>query len=300
MKWKESMELLVCSDRQYDFYNFFNLPIRLCKGDDASSIISEFRPASIFTGTSYTSKLELHFIKEAVKQGIPCASFVDHYTGFDVRFGVGDDFIIPDEIYVLDHQALSLAVHAGLPEDRIRITGNPYQEFLLKWRSQLTKQQVFEQLGIQLTDCKTILFAPDPLSNAGGIKKFGTDEVVVLSLLLEAFRETGKQVQFLIKTHPNQSIDYIKSALTHVPTNLDLYLVDSKKDAILNDLIQHVDLVVGMFSNLLTEAEHLGATTLRVLADIHSLPPVQSSTSGYIARTTQECKGLIKQWTKNC
>jgi hypothetical protein len=67
----------------------------------------------------------------------------------------------------------------------------------------------------------------------------------------------------------------------------------------LNDLIQHADLVAGMFSSLLIEAELLGAKTFRILAGTQFPDPLEQSTSGVIAKTRQECMALIHSWTKN-
>ena len=264
-KWQDSDELLVCSDRQYAFFETFEIPVRYCRGKDAHAIFEEFQPDFLYFGTSYTSRIELDFVCEAKKRGIHTASFVDHYTGFDVRFGTAEARILPDEIHVLDEKAAALAREAGLPERRIRITGNPYHEFLGSWRSRLTKEQVFQKLEIPLSDAKIILFAPDPLSNAGGAEKFGTDEVAILKLFLESLGDAGRPTQLLIKAHPNQSMEYLKTGLKNVPKNVEVHLVPAEKDALLNDLIQQTDLVVGMFSSILLEAELLGKKSLGIL-----------------------------------
>jgi hypothetical protein len=264
-KWQASDELLVCSDRQYAFFETFEIPVRYCRGEDAHAIFQEFQPDFLYSGTSYTSRIELDFVSEAKKRVIHTASFVDHYTGFDVRFGTAEARILPDEVHVLDEKAAALAREAGLPERRIRITGNPYHEFLDSWRSRLSKEQVFQKLEIPLSDAKIILFAPDPLSNAGGAEKFGTDEVAILKLFLESLGEAGRPTQLFIKAHPNQSMEYLKTGLKNVPKNVEVHLVPAEKDALLNDLIQQTDLVVGMFSSILLEAELLGKKSLGIL-----------------------------------
>jgi hypothetical protein len=281
-KWQASDELLVCSDRRYAFFETFGIPVRQCLGEDAHAIFQEFQPDALYSGTSYTSRIEMDFVHEAAKRGIPSASFVDHYTGFDVRFGFGEARIFPDEIHVLDEKAAALAREAGLPESRIRITGNPYHEFLGSWRSRLTKEQVFQKLEIPLSDAKTILFAPDPLSNAGGVAQYGTDEVVILKFFLESLGEAGRPTQLIIKAHPNQSLDYLKTGLKNVPKNVEVHLVPAEKDAFLNDLIQHADLVAGMFSSLLIEAELLGAKTLRILCGIMIPDPLAGQCAGTV------------------
>lgn len=268
-KWQESDELLVCSDRQYAFYETFGVPVRNCLGKGAPEIFDAFCPDFLYVGTSYTSRIEMDFIREAVKRGIASACFVDHYTGFDVRFGTGENRTLPDEIQVIDNMALMLAQEAGLPVDRVRVTGNPYWDFLCKWKTRFTEQEVFQQLNIPRTDAKTILFAPDPLSNAGGAEKFGIDEVDILKILLKSAGEIAEPLQLLLKAHPNQSIDYLKTGLLNVPDNVDLHLVTPERDSILNDLIRHVDIVVGMFSNILLEAELLGTSAIYIICGIH-------------------------------
>lgn len=293
-KWQQSDEVLVCSDRQYAFFETFGISVRDCRGKDAPAIIDEFCPDSLFTGTSYTSRIEMDFVREAAKRGIPSASFVDHYTGFDVRFESGEERILPEEIHVLDDKAALLAREAGLPSGRIRITGNPYHDFLRNWRSQLTKQEVFQQLGITVSDAKTILFAPDPLSNAGGAEKFGTDEVAIMGLLLDALAEASKPIQLLIKAHPNQSMDYLKTGLKNLPKNVEVYLVLAEKDALLNDIINHADLVAGMFSSLLIEAELLGAKTLRILCGITIPDPLAEQSAGTVLTERSQFSSALR------
>ena len=293
-KWQESDELLVCSDREYAFFETFGIPVRQCRSEDARAIFQEFQPDSLYSGTSYTSRIELDFTCEAKKRGIHTASFVDHYTGFDVRFGTAEARILPDEIHVLDEKAAALAREAGLPERRIRITGNPYHEFLGSWRSRLSKEQVFQKLKIPLSDAKIILFAPDPLSNAGGAEKFGTDEVAILKLFLESLGEAGRTTQLLIKAHPNQSLDYLKTGLKNAPQNVEVHLVKSEKDAFLNDLIQQTDLVVGMFSSILLEAELLGAKTIRFVCGMQTPDLLENKSIGRVCKTMQELLNNIQ------
>jgi len=292
--WQDSDELLLCSDRQYAFFETFGIPVRQCRGEDAHAIFDKFLPDFLYSGTSYTSRIELDFVSEAAKRGIPSASFVDHYTGFDVRFGTAEARILPDEIHVLDEKAAALAREAGLPESRIRITGNPYHGFLRSWQSQLTKEEVFQQLGIPVSEATTILFAPDPLSNAGGVEKFGTDEVAILGLLLETLGETRKPIQLLIKAHPNQSMDYLKTGLKYLPRNVEVHLVTSEKDTLLNDLIKHADLVAGMFSSFLLEAELLGAKTLRILCGITIPDPLAGQSAGAVLTERSQVSSALQ------
>lgn len=294
-KWKESDDVIVFSDRNYAFFETFGIPVHHCQSIDVPKIFERFHPNALFTGTSYTSSIELDFIREAANRGIFSASFVDHYTGFDVRFRTEAGPVLPDKIYVVDDKAAALALEAKLPEAKVRIVGNPYHEFLRCWRSRLTKEQCFREIGIPLSPKRTILFAPDPLSNAGGVPHFGTDEVNVLQLLLACLGELGASVQLLIKAHPNQSLEYLQTGLSNLPCDHEVHIITEKKDALLNDLIQHVDLVTGMFSNLLIEAELLGAVTLRILSEVNCADPLEGKSSGEVVRQKSELAAALRK-----
>jgi hypothetical protein len=77
-------------------------------------------------------------------------------------------------------------------------------------------------------------------------------------------------------------MDYLKTGLKNLPRNVEVHLVTSEKDALLNDLIQHADLVAGMFSSLLIEAELLGAKTLRILCGIMIPDPLAGQCAGAV------------------
>jgi hypothetical protein len=286
-KWREAGEVLVCSDRRYAFFDMFGIPVRPCTGAEAREILDEFKPSTLYTGTSYTSSIELDFLRETKKRGIASASFVDHYTGFRERFETSGAEVFPDQIDVLDERARILAIKAGLPPGLLWITGNPYHEFLRSWRSGISKEALWKELGIPQSGAKSILFAPDPLSNAGGVGKFGNDEVGILQLLLEALSELGTPVQLIIKAHPNQSVSYLQSGLEACPQNVQAFIRDAGIDPLLNELIHYSDLLVGMFSSILTESLLIGTKAASILIGIS---PTYASSA-----PAQFCIGNIQQ-----
>ena len=62
------------------------------------------------------------------------------------------------------------------PEDCsiLFVSGNPYLNWLHKWKPQISKESYYNQLGLSL-DKKYIMFAPDPLSNVNGIENYNFD-----------------------------------------------------------------------------------------------------------------------------
>jgi len=281
-KWLQNHDILVCSDREFSFFECFRIKVRKCLTDQADTVIEEFAPDSIYTGTSYSSDLELAFLAKGRERGIPTSAFVDHYTQFRSRFVLGDDLILPDEIHVLDERAYKMALGAGLPQDRIHITGNPYHDYLRRWTTSTSRSDLWIKLGFVDSPGPVLLFAPDPLSNVGGIDKFGSDERLIFRYLIDALEEIGGPIQLVIKAHPNQNIEYLKSELDNRNNKVGIrcFIVGPEIDSALNDLIVRSDLVIGMFSSLIVEAEILGIPTLRLLCGLSIEDPLNGIAIG--------------------
>ena len=77
---KKVKNYMVVSDRKYNFFSDFNINVETYDLNKENEIINEYNPDYIFTGTSYTSKIELKFISLAKKLNISTYSFIDHYT----------------------------------------------------------------------------------------------------------------------------------------------------------------------------------------------------------------------------
>ena len=74
----------IYSDRIYDFFLDFDVLVHnIGDSDDIERIIINFNPDYVFTGTSYTSDLELKFVKKANELNIKTYSYIDHYTNFN-------------------------------------------------------------------------------------------------------------------------------------------------------------------------------------------------------------------------
>jgi len=297
-KWLLNHDILVCSDREFSFFECFRMKVIKCLTDHADTVIKEFAPDSIYTGTSYSSDLELAFIAKGRERGIPTSAFVDHYTQFRSRFVLGDDLIFPDEINVLDEKAYKLAVGAGLPQDRIHITGNPYHDYLRRWTTSVSRSDLWIKLGFVDSPGPVLLFTPDPLSNVGGIDKFGSDERLILRYLMDSLEEIGVPVQLVIKAHPNQNIEYLGSELDNrnKKNGIRCFIVGPEIDSALNELIVRSDLVIGMFSSLIVEAEILGIPTLRLLCGLSIEDPLNGIAMGASIRDRTAISRYLKSF----
>ena len=264
----------IISDRKYSFYEDFKLPVHEYNQPTAD-IIKDFGPDFIFTGTSYTSEIELKFIQQGKAYGIPTYAFVDHWTNIRERFSKTNVEILPDRICLIDSRAKEIAILQGIPESNILVTGNPFHTYLLAWRPSLTRSEFFSSQNLVVGDKGVIVFAPDPLSNVNGIEKFGFDEVQVSVELSELMDRILEQNIFIFKAHPNQSLVRLD------PNFLDKVVVaNSGIDN--NSLIYFSDYVLGFFSNYLIEADLMKKKVLRYLPEGHINDPFLENAIGKV------------------
>lgn len=254
-------EHFVLSDRIHTFYNNFNVCVKIYnKNFDA--IISNYNPDFIVTGTSYKSIIEKEIHKLAAREGIPCFAFVDHWTSFRVRFQQTDgSLLIPNQVWVLDDHAKSLAIIAGIHEQQVVVTGNPYYDWLGKWKPIISKRTFLDHAGLLSSSKRLLLFAPDPLSNIDGKQIYGFDEIEVTSQIDNLFNSDQiKNWVVLLKVHPNQDTDVLKSVLKRC---IHIQLLPENIDT--NNALYYSDAIMGFFSNILIEACILGKPVLRYL-----------------------------------
>lgn len=247
----------IVSDREYSFYREFDLDVVAFSGN-INKIVSDFKPDFIFTGTSYTSKIELQFIEFGKKIKIPTYSFVDHWTNIRERFNNNGTEVLPDIICLIDSRAAEIAFKQGLEQDRILITGNPFHEYLKLWKPKIERDEFFLSQGISSEEKKLVIFAPDPLSNVDGLTKFGFDETQVINEMCELIGDLKNSVQFIFKPHPNQNIAIINPFFLE-----NVILADKNIDN--NHLIYYGDCILGFFSSYLIEAEIMNKKVLRYL-----------------------------------
>ncbi len=245
----------IISDREYNFYDQFTVKVSKAQ-KTPSEELEGFSPDFVFTGTSYTSKIELEYLNAAKKLSIPTFAFVDHWTFIRGRFNHFGAEIFPDTVLVVDDEARKIAIEEGIEDRKLAILGNPYHTFLENWTPILQKEVFLNMLGLSPSDKKIVVFAPDPLSNIKGAEIYGFDEISATTELSEVIEATAKSCHFVVNPHPNQNIMTLKQAL-----NGKAILAPSGIDV--NTLIYYADVVIGFFSSFLIEASILKKPVLR-------------------------------------
>jgi len=282
-------EYMVVSDRVYDFFDDFGIPVTSCTAGSEEELIQKFRPDFIFTGTSYTSAIELRFIKAAKKLKILSYAFVDHYTNFQGRFHFENELIYPDTICVLDNKAQSIAT-SHHPDAAVTITGNFYHEYLKSWKASVTKKDFLSKINIPAEN-KIIVVAPDPISNVGGIDEFGLDEISVCKNIFDAVTFLNRNdISVIVKAHPNQKKEIFNKE--YFPTSVHVVSGDNLH---VNTLLYHADMVIGIFSSILIEAIILKTKVIRCLIGLKKPDPFAELKVGQVAHSREELLRCIKK-----
>lgn len=290
IKLSEFVDPLVISDRVYDFYSDFGIIVKPYISDSEDSIFENYKPDYVYTGTSYTSKIELKFIKTAKKRDIPTYSYVDHYTSFLERFNYNNEYIYPDTICVLDERAKSIAINNNTSSN-ILITNNSYLTYLKSWVPSLSKEDFFKENNIP-SDHKLMVFAPDPLSNINGKAKYGFDETDITNNLIDALNNNADQFSKTIlgiKLHPNQKKENILPLIQKIRSVKVIVL----ENVHTNSLLYFSDVVIGMFSNILIESLVLKKNVVRILIGLTAEDPLFDNKVGQIAKTPKELEATL-------
>lgn len=276
-------DVMIISDRSYSFYTDFVNDVSLSSIDEMPSIIDNFAPTQVITGTSYTSKIELHAIKIAKKKGIFVSSFVDHWTKIKERFYIAPNVLmLPDHILVIDEEAQKIAIESGLPAKKMVIIGNPYHIWLNNWQPKISRKFFLDSYGIKSTKSKLILYAPDPLSNINGIKEYGFDELGItksLGIFIDMNATFFNDYLILLKPHPNQNIVELEKILT----TFDNILILPRNIGV-NECIYFADIVIGFFSSLLIEAKMLKKLIIRIYEGYIDKDPLKNKNIGVLTR----------------
>jgi len=276
---------VIMSDRAYAFFQDYQLDVQSYQSGDEIRMISGLQPDFIFTGTSYTSDIEKCFLHAAKNAGIKTVSFIDHYTSFETRFRFNGEMLSPDIICVLDDEARKTADQL-FTQSEILITGNYYHQYLSQWHSPVQREELLRQLNIE-SHKKLIVLAPDPLTNVGGIDKWGTDELVFCQEVYEMLGKTNEYV-FLLKQHPNQNQEILKDFINS--TNGAVRVADHIHP---NVLLYNADLVAGIFSSILAEAEILGTPVIRYLGGLTQPDPLQHRSLGNVIKNKFELPAIV-------
>jgi len=272
MGLKEKLKsIFIISDRNYSFYEDFGLDV-IVTNEPAEIMVDKINPDFIFTGTSYTSKIELEYLIIAKRKKIYSYAFIDHWTSIKERFLYSDYYIFPNRVLLIDERAKELALNIGIEATTVQVYGNPYYQYLKNWKPKNTIEELYNQLGFKNNN-KLIVYAPEPLSNLGDKNIYGFDELEMTKEINEILNDSSLNINFVLKMHPNQKteklINFIGDRILVADSNINSNL-----------LIYYSDLVLGFFSNFLIEAEIMNKKVYRIFKDKSNYDPLMEQNVG--------------------
>lgn len=237
-----------------------------------SEILDKFKPDYIFTATS-NNNYEHNIRLLSKEKRIRTIAFIDHWTGYFKRFTFDNKTLFPDEIWVINDIAKKEATEAGLPEEKIFISGNPFYEKIRKFIPKVNKECFLKNHDISV-DKKIIMFISENLresfpKDAKDKCILGFDEFTILYDILNSFFQMHckdlidfSKYLFLIKIHPREKMDKFDSLIKNRKYNFLNIEVRKKLDPL--TITYYSDYILGMFSNMVIGALLMGKKVLRV------------------------------------
>jgi len=187
---------LVATGASCKYWNETKIEYKQIKNYTANKVsnyIDLTKPKLIITSTSGNIELEHLFILEAKKKSIPTASFIDVWTNYLLRFKYKERFIFPDHILAIDNRCKDEMIKEGIPQNLIKIIGQPYLENISK---------NVPMLG------PNILLAGQPIKKYFG-NNLGYDEIDFKKICLKAIKKTDYN-HILNTKHPEETSCEIK------------------------------------------------------------------------------------------
>jgi hypothetical protein len=170
--------------------------LHLAAGDDLSAAIAEAE--MVLTGSGWQTDWEKKAIAISRELGIPVATFLDHWVGYKERFMLNGTLVLPDEIWVGDVHAQSLA-KSTFPRIPIRLEPNPYLLEIVEAIKELSQKDAAP--GDELR----ILYLCEPTSKGAQTLGLGYTEFEALEGYLRYLKEQQiKSGRIRVRPHPSE------------------------------------------------------------------------------------------------
>lgn len=216
---------------------------------DHLPVLSRIDGDLLVMGTSAEDRFELDAMRAAHARRMPVVGIMDYWSNYRQRFTrsteEADGPLFPDILTALDAESASAMEAAGIPRERIRVTGQPYFGWLMERGSAPARPR---------NPVRRVLFASQPDAN----------EVALLGALIPQLRKLPDLEQVLIRFHPRQtqrseSLDLL--ARSGLP-----FAVDESRD--LFKTLAEQDRVLGITSVILIEAALMGVPAASLVMGI--------------------------------
>lgn len=214
----------------------------------------------VLTGTSLVPDLERRAIEQSLQLGIKVCSVVDHWVNYRQRFtpvgGGSKDAVFPDEIWVCDDAAVTVALREGIPEEHLYKIDN-YYFANLRDKSWPTDPGRFLYICEPVFDDVKLLTGN---GNAWGYNEFE----LVTDFLQSLERMDGLFKKAVLRLHPNEPQDKYDQLLKKYRGSIPLE-VSSAEVRSIEEECSLADVIVGVESMALAIGLYFGKTVYSCL-----------------------------------
>lgn len=253
--------------------------------DTIELFLKSLNPDLIITGTSGDDKTEKYLWKAAEKLNIPSLAILDQWVNYGIRFSEfevdeidkysqkKEHKFLPTKILLMDEIAKKEAINAGLPPEKLVVTGQPYFETLIKKAEILSKDNnVRSKLNINSDDL-LITFASQPISEQYKLNDFGYNEITILDNLIKALNSfyIKNNIYLLIRPHPKEVLEKYDNFKLSAKGNLKI-IVDNKLNQF--ETMVASDVICGMFSMIMIESVILNKPVISIQIGLNKDNPL--------------------------
>ncbi len=219
----------------------------------------------LVTSLSGNNDHELELIDIANKTNMKSACVLEHWSNYKMRFYKLKDqtsqreIILPNEVWVLDLDALNVYAQAGLPENLVKIIPNFYF------------QQVQRSIkNYQIEDPKNILYISEYLNvhqpnTVPGSEKL--QEHLIVEELCRSFETLKNKFTLTIRLHPHENDDKYDTVVKKYPN----VILSNRATPLPYDLA-HAKVVLGIHSFALAVSALSNIPTFSIAEDQRILP----------------------------
>lgn len=157
--------------------------------------------STLITATGWQTDFEHKARILAKEMGIHSIACIDHWVNYKERFIRNYELVLPDEIWVFDDHAMSLASRI-FPDTNIYLQHNFYLEHMINL-AKVEKEPYVPEL----------LYLSEPMRNDWGMNIQG--EFQALDFFLQNIEKIGlpNEYNFIFRLHPSEDIDKYKKFL---------------------------------------------------------------------------------------
>lgn len=214
------------------------------------NIFSKVRPNKVVLSSTGGSQLEELFLFRAKEKGIPSISFIDTWVNYAKRFEYTSsqnerNRFYPEMIFTIDEKAKNEMIAEDIPEELIKVVGQPFYEYCL------SSAEGKRQIPVK----ESVLFLTQPVSRYYDAR-LGYDEKSFIKSSLDIWERLNRDWSKLyILVHPAEDMESYRELIIPYSSNICILRGDECD-------LRAYSLVVGMFSSMMIQSILAGINTV--------------------------------------